>query len=110
MKKDPLIAAQVKQILDLIKDIYPGKSVELRIPPYSAIQCVKGVVHRRGTPPSVVEMNPETLIKLVIQPELWKEFCDSWLISASGTNSNLSILFINIGKLMQNINWSSNGK
>jgi hypothetical protein len=55
-------------------------------------------------------MNPETLIKLVIQPELWKEFQDSGLISASGTNSNLSILFINIGKLMQNINWSSNGK
>ena len=110
MKKDPHIAAQVKQILDLIKDSYPGKSVELRIPPYSAIQCIKGVVHRRGTPPSVVEMSPQTLINLVTQPDLWKEFHDSGLISASGTNSDLSTLFIKVGKLMQNINWSSNGK
>lgn len=110
MKKDPLIAVQVKQILDLIKDLDPGKSVELRIPPYSAIQCVKGVVHRRGTPPSVVEMSPQTLINLVMQPELWKEFHDSGLISASGTNSDLSTLFIKVGKLVQNINWSSNGK
>ena len=110
MKKDPLVAERVKQILDLVKNISPGKSVELRIPPYNAIQCVEGAVHRRGTPPSVVEMSPQTLINLVTQPKLWKEFHDSGLISASGTNSDLSTLFIKVGKLIQNINWSSNGK
>ena len=55
-------------------------------------------------------MSPQTLINLVTQPELWKEFHDSGLISASGTNSDLSTLFIKVGKLIQNINWSSNGK
>ena len=54
MTKDPQITATVKEILDLIKNISPGKSVELRVPPYGAIQCVAGSNHRRGTPPNTV--------------------------------------------------------
>jgi hypothetical protein len=110
MQRDPYVASQVNLILELIKETFPGKSVELRIPPYGAIQCIKGAVHRRGTPPSAVEMNPQTLINLVEKPELWDEYHHSGLISASGTNSNLSTLFIKVGKLMQNINWRSDGK
>jgi hypothetical protein len=37
VKKDPQIAAEVKEILDLIEQFSPGKSVELRIPPYGAL-------------------------------------------------------------------------
>ena len=62
MIKDPQIAASVKEILELIKDISPGKSVELRVPPYGAIQCVAGINHRRGTPPNTVEMSGQTLV------------------------------------------------
>jgi hypothetical protein len=100
MKQGIEIKNQVKKILSIIKKFSPGKSVELRIPPYAAIQCVSGVTHRRGTPPNVVEMSAETLIKLLENPSQWQEFCDLGLISASGTNSNLTNLFFEVSKLM----------
>ena len=93
MAKDLDVKAQVKLILDLIKSISPGKSVELRIPPYSAIQCVAGGNHRRGTPPNSVEMSGPTLIKLINQPELWSELVSNGEISASGIASDLSPVF-----------------
>ena len=100
MKQELEFKNQVKIILEAVKKISPGKSVEIRIPPYAAIQCVSGVTHRRGTPPNVVEMNPETLIKLLENPSQWHEFCELGLISASGTNSNLTELFFEVSKLM----------
>ena len=51
MKQDLEVKNQVKKILEAVKKFSPGKSVELRIPPYAAIQCVAGITHRRGTPP-----------------------------------------------------------
>jgi len=93
VKKDPQIAARVKEILDLIKKTSPGKSVELRIPPYGAIQCVVGINHKRGTPPNTVEMSAQVLIKLCQNPERWEEFVTSGQITASGVASNLSPVF-----------------
>ena len=93
MKKDPQIAAAVKEILDLIKKISPGKSVELRIPPYGAIQCVAGGNHKRGTPPNTVEMNAQVLIQLRSNPKMWAELVASGQISASGVASDLSLVF-----------------
>jgi len=93
MAKDLDVKTQVKLILDLIKSISPGKSVELRIPPYGAIQCVAGSNHRRGTPPNTVEMSGPTLIKLINQPELWSELVANGEISASGIASDLSQVF-----------------
>ena len=93
MSKDLNVKAQVKLILDLIKSISPGKSVELRVPPYGAIQCVAGGNHRRGTPPNTVEMSGQTLIQLINQPELWSQFCQSAQIQASGASSDLSEVF-----------------
>ena len=43
----------------------PGASVELRIPPFAAVQCISGPEHRRGTPPNVVEADPRTWLLLV---------------------------------------------
>ena len=93
MKKDLGVLLEVKQILELIKTISPGKSVELRVPPYGAIQCVAGGNHRRGTPPNTVEMSGPTLIKLINQPELWSELVSNGEISASGIASDLSPVF-----------------
>jgi len=90
MEKDPKTAAQVKEILKLIKELSPGNTVELRIPGYGAIQCVAGGNHRRGTPPNTVEMSGPTLVKLINQPELWTEMVATGLISASGIASDLS--------------------
>ena len=93
MNKDPQITATVKKILDLIKNISPGKSVELRVPPYGAIQCVAGGNHRRGTPPNTVEMSGQTLIRLVNEPLLWSSLCESGEVMASGVVSDLSNVF-----------------
>ena len=101
MKVDPALKLQVDEILRIMQKIAPGKSVELRIPYYSAIQCVSGAVHRRGTPSSVVEMSAQTLICLAENPCKWEELCSNGMISASGTNSNLKELFIQISKLKQ---------
>ena len=93
MSKDLNIKIQVKLILDLIKSISPGKSVELRVPPYGAIQCVAGGNHRRGTPPNTVEMSGHTLIRLINEPALWITLCESGEVMASGVASDLSNVF-----------------
>ena len=93
MTKDPQTAATVKEILDLIKNISPGKSVELRVPPYGAIQCVAGGNHRRVTPPNTVEMSGQTLIRLINEPLLWSSLCESGEVRASGLHSDLSNVF-----------------
>lgn len=102
--------AQVKQILKVVQELAPGRSVELRIPPFVAIQCVEGGIHRRGTPPNVVEMKAETLISLVGSPDQWQQFCDSGAILASGTNSNLGNLIVQVSKLMNSEVRGENGK
>ncbi len=93
MSKDLDIKLQVKLVLGLIKSISPGKSVELRVPPYGAIQCVAGSNHRRGTPPNTVEMSGQTLIRLINEPSLWISLCESGEVRASGLLSDLSNLF-----------------
>jgi len=98
VKKDPQIAARVKEILNLIKKTSPGKSVELRIPPYGAIQCVVGINHKRGTPPNTVEMSAQVLIQLRQNPERWDEFVTSGQITASGVASDLSTVFSQLSK------------
>ena len=93
MEKDLGISIEVKKILELIKTISPGRSVELRVPPYGVIQCVAGGNHRRGTPPNTVEMSGPTLIKLINAPKLWIELVSQGEISASGISSDLSSVF-----------------
>ena len=110
MNRDLDLKDQVKQILKVVHEIAPGRSVELRIPPFAAIQCVGGSNHRRGTPPNVVEMKAETLISLSENPDQWQQFCNSGAISASGTNSNLSNLFAQVGKLMKSKVRTRNGE
>ena len=99
MKQDLEVKNRVKEILKIVQQIAPGNSVELRIPPYAAIQCVPGSTHRRGTPPNVVELSGDTLLDLVGNPSHWDEFCHIGRISASGTNSNLKALINKVSKL-----------
>ena len=44
----------------------PGKSLEIRVPPFGAVQCLEGQVHRRGTPPSVLELEPIEFVELCL--------------------------------------------
>ena len=93
MGKDLKTAAQVKEILKLIKELSPGNTVELRIPGYGAIQCVAGGNHRRGTPANTVEMSGQSLIRLINEPTLWISLCESGEVRASGLVSDLSNVF-----------------
>ena len=102
MKQDLEVKNRVKEILKIVQQVAPGNSVELRIPPYAAIQCVSGSVQRRGTPPNMVEMSGHTLIELVVNPSDWDDFCHKGRISASGTNANLKDLFSKVSKLVSN--------
>ena len=44
--------------------VAPGASVEVRVPPFVAVQCISGPEHRRGNPPNVVEADPRTWLLL----------------------------------------------
>ena len=109
MNQDSELKSQVKKILKVVKQIAPGKLVELRIPPFAAIQCVEGGNHRRGTPPNVVEMAPETLIAVSQNPLKWDELVRKGLISASGANADLSKLFNEVSKLVKSFDGGLNG-
>ncbi len=91
--RDPEIMQQVKDTLAQISEIAPGHAVELRIPPYSAIQCVEGPKHTRGTPPNVVEMSAEILFRLIEGNIDWAQGIATGAIHASGERSDISALF-----------------
>ena len=91
--RDPEIMSQVKEVLAKISKLAPGHAVELRIPPYSAIQCVEGPKHTRGTPPNVVEMSAEVLFEISSGKITWQSAIADGRISASGERSDLSALF-----------------
>ena len=74
MNRNLNLKTQVKLILKVVQKLAPGRSVELRIPPHAAIQCVGGSTHRRGTPPNLVEVSAETLLKILKNPVNWQQF------------------------------------
>ena len=57
----------VRYLLQEIEIRHPGGTVELRVPPYGAVQCIAGMDHRRGTPPNVVEIEPKLFIELALK-------------------------------------------
>jgi hypothetical protein len=61
----PVVAAAVRLSARSLAQSAPGNSVEVRVPPYVAVQCVVGPRHTRGTPPNVVETDPRTWLELV---------------------------------------------
>ena len=90
--RDPKILSEVKSALALLAEIYPGKAIEVRIPPYAAVQCGDGPKHTRGTPPNVIEMDAQTWLQLVSGQRTWSDAYSDGLISASGVRADLSHL------------------
>lgn len=74
----------VRFLLQRIEDRHRGGSIELRVPPYGAIQCVKGQEHRRGTPPNVVELSPEVFVSLCLKQARFENELALGHISLSG--------------------------
>jgi hypothetical protein len=80
----------VKHYLAVLEDRVPGRSVEVRVPPYAAVQAVPGVRHTRGTPPAVVETDGGTWIDLASGATTWAEAEAAGLIRASGQRADLA--------------------
>jgi hypothetical protein len=90
--RDPKVLAEVKETLALLTERAPGRAIEVRIPPYAAVQCGEGPTHTRGTPPNTVEMDAQTWIALARGEKSWEEAMAEGLISASGVRADLSPL------------------
>jgi hypothetical protein len=88
-----LFANGVRTSLQWFAEQNPGRAVEVRVPPYLAIQILGGTTHRRGTPPAVVEMSPQTWLELFTKKLTWDDAVSSGKIIASGERSDLSTLF-----------------
>jgi hypothetical protein len=80
-------AMAVRYLLQLLEASHPGGTIELRVPPYGAVQLVGGMNHRRGTPPNVVELNPEELFALAKGESSWDELIASGKLVASGARA-----------------------
>lgn len=82
--------ALVKHYLAALATRTPGASVEVRVPPYAAVQCVPGVRHTRGTPPAVVEMTGEVWLALATGERTWAEAVEAGDVRASGERADLA--------------------
>ena len=77
----------------MLADAHPGRSVEVRIPPYAAVQCGvgdPGPTHTRGTPPNVVETDALTFLRLATGRTSWADALASGAVHASGLRADLS--------------------
>ncbi|GLW12591.1 hypothetical protein Misp01_77190 [Microtetraspora sp. NBRC 13810] len=80
----------VRHLLDRLAAAAPGRTVEVRVPPYAAVQCVAGPRHTRGTPPNIVEMDGRTWLLLATGAMTWDAATAAGKISASGSRADLS--------------------
>ena len=79
----------VRYLLEELAEVAPGNSVEVRVPPLGATQCIEGPRHTRGTPPNVVEMSPEIWFDLAVGQLSWAEAVTGHKVSASGVRASL---------------------
>jgi len=84
------VKSAVKATLAALVDVAPGRAVEVRVPPYAAVQAVGGTTHRRGTPPAVVECDARTWLELATGRVGWAEAVADGRVRASGERSDLS--------------------
>jgi hypothetical protein len=81
-----------KQLLKLLVAKAPGHAVEVRVPPYGAVQCIEGPRHTRGTPGAVIELPAEIWIDLALGRVSWAEARATGKVRASGERTDLSAL------------------
>ena len=82
--------AAVKATLAQLVEVAPGRAVEVRVPPFAAVQAVGGTTHRRGTPPAVVECDARTWLSLAAGRLAWADAVADGRVRASGERSDLS--------------------
>ena len=88
--RDPEILQQVKSTLNALTIKAPGRAIEVRVPPYAAIQCGAGPTHTRGTPPNTIEMDAPTWLALATGELSWEQALASGAVLASGSRADLT--------------------
>ena len=86
---DPVFVMSVRYLLEELAEVAPGNSVEVRVPPLGATQCIEGPRHTRGTPPNVVEMSPRVWFDLALGNMGWEDASAEHLVSSSGVRASL---------------------
>ena len=84
------VALAVRYLLEVLASDFEGHTVEVRVPPWGAVQAIEGPRHTRGTPPNVIETDAETWIALATGSLPWNEAVASARASASGQRADLS--------------------
>ncbi len=82
-------AMAVRYLLQALAEKVPGNTVEVRVPPFGAVQCVEGPRHTRGTPPNVIETDAATWLALATGATSWSDAVASGVVHASGTRATL---------------------
>jgi hypothetical protein len=85
-----VVGAAVKTSARWLAQHVPGRSVELRVPPHVAVQCIEGPRHTRGTPPNVVETDAATWLRLATGELTWATAVAEGTVVASGNRADLS--------------------
>ena len=85
-----VVGTAVKTTARWLAQQVPGRSVELRVPPHVAVQCVEGPRHTRGTPPNVVETDAATWLRLAAGQVAWADAVAAGTVVASGNRADLS--------------------
>jgi hypothetical protein len=86
----PILATAVRFTLQQLEAHAPGGSVEVRVPPFGAVQCIEGTSHRRGTPPAVIETDADTWLSLATGAVKWADAVASGRVLASGERADLT--------------------
>lgn len=81
---------QIKQSLAVLKERAPGRSVEVRVPPYAAVQVIGGGTHTRGTPRAVIETDADTWLALASGELAWSDAVETGRVRASGERADLA--------------------
>lgn len=81
------LAAAVRGTVGILAAELPGRSVEVRVPPFAAAQCVEGPRHTRGSPPNVVETDARTWLQLATGRLTWDAAVAEGRVRASGTRA-----------------------
>ena len=84
------VATAVRFSLEELASRAPGRTLEVRVPPYGAVQCVEGPRHTRGTPPNVIETDARTWLDLVTGQADWASALAGGTVSASGQRASLA--------------------
>jgi hypothetical protein len=85
-----IVATAVRYLLQVLAEGAPGNSVEVRVPPFGAVQCIEGPGHTRGTPPNVVETDALTWLEIATGGLEWATALAEGRIAASGSRADLA--------------------